>query len=171
MICEEDMLDTVFIEKADGTREGPYRTNLSPTLAIIFRSDVDIIDGEILIRVMQAREERYQILLAHFTQTTDQDIPSHWNLTLRKETALSRTPPTSKNTTVNIHQSSGIQVGDYNSLTIGNAVSELIQRIDEAQATPEQKATAKGKLSELLSHPLVSSIVGAAVTGLIEGQK
>ncbi|WP_167631675.1 hypothetical protein [Mariprofundus ferrooxydans] len=48
------------------------------------------------------------------------------------------------------------------------SVGELLTRIEDADATTEEKEAAKSKLAELLEHPLVAAIVGGLV-GAISG--
>lgn len=43
------------------------------------------------------------------------------------------------------------------------SIGELLTRIEAADASPEEKEVAKSKLASLLSHPIVSAIVGGLV--------
>jgi hypothetical protein len=156
--------DKVFVEKADGSRTGPHKATVSQNTAVISDDQLDVTDGEKLIRPLpNGNEEVYLILNSEFSPGLA-SIPAHFNLTLRKTTAIQPSPP--KQTTVNIHNTSGIQVGDHNVLNIQNALNELVQRIDSSTAPPEQKAEAKGKLTALLQHPLVSAALGGIVSGV-----
>lgn len=158
--------DKVFVEKADGSRTGPHRTAVSQGSATIFDEQLDVNDGEKLIRPLpNGREEVYLILSAEYSPGLH-SIPPHFNLKLQKTTAVQAHP---KHTTVNIHHSTGIQVGDHNVLNIQNALNELVQRIEDSAAPPEQKAEAKGKLAAFLGHPLVSSVLGGIVSGIAGG--
>lgn len=68
-----------------------------------------------------------------------------------------------------IQNSTGFQIGDHNSQqNIAVFIEKLIQGIEAADATPKEKAQAKGRLRALLEHPLVSAIVGAGVTALVD---
>ncbi|MGO4380382.1 hypothetical protein [Pseudoduganella sp. RAF53_2] len=157
--------DEVFIEQQDQSRIGPFRASVSPTQATLFEEHIDVQEGQILIRVLPQREERYLITTAYFSQGLSA-IPPNWQLKLSKTTAI-RDQPLTKNTTVNIHQSNGIQVGDNNTQSIEIAIENLLQRIENAKASTEQKAEAKGLLAKFLAHPLVTAVVGAGVTSLI----
>lgn len=156
--------DRVFIEKADGSRTGPHQTAVLQGSAIIFDENLDVIDGEKLIRPLpNGKEEVYLILSTEYSPGLH-PIPPHFNLQLRKTTALQPEPP--KHTTVNIHHSTGIQVGDHNILNIQKALNELVQRIDNSTAPPEQKADAKSRLAGFLAHPLTSSVLGGIISGI-----
>lgn len=158
--------DSVFVLKADGTRTGPYKTAVSQGTATVFDPKFDADDGDKLIRLLpNGKEEAYLILSCEYSSGLH-SIPPHYNLKLQKTTAVQ--PPAAKSTTINIHNSSGIQVGDHNVLNIQNALNELVQRIDVASATPEQKAEAKSKLAAFLTHPLVTSVLGG-VAGSVVG--
>jgi hypothetical protein len=89
---------------------------------------------------------------------------------LSKYYAIQNTRQATRHTTVNIHQSTGVQVGDHNVINIQNAINELIQKIDNADASPHEKNEAKNRLSALLAHPLVGSILGGvagSVTSMV----
>lgn len=72
----------------------------------------------------------------------------------------------SRTTNINISHSHGIQIGDHNVQTIIDTFNTLIQKIDAADASPEEKAEAKGRLAKFLEHPLVCSVIGGAVGGI-----
>lgn len=157
--------DKVFIEKADGTRIGPYKTTVSQGSAVIFDSTLDVNDGEKLIRPLpNGKEEVYLILSADYSPGLH-SIPPHFNLALQKTTAIQ--PPSPKQTTVHIHNSTGIQVGDHNVINIQNALNELVQRIDNTSASPQDKAEAKRRLASFLAHPLVGSVLGGVAGALV----
>lgn len=163
--------DTVFIEKSDGTRIGPFKTAVARDSATIFDGSIDVVEGDTLIRPLPSgREESFVIVSADFSQGLH-SIPAHYSLKLRKTTAISEKPST-KQTTIHINNSTGIQVGDNNVLNIQNALNELIQKIESSDGSAQEKAQAKSRLSEFLSHPLVTSILGGvagSLSGLLGG--
>jgi hypothetical protein len=69
--------------------------------------------------------------------------------------------------TVNISGSSNFMIGNHNTQHIQQNFHELIQAIDKSDATPEQKAEAKGLLRKTLEHPLFNSLVGAGASALL----
>ena len=66
---------------------------------------------------------------------------------------------------VTIHGSSNIQVGNNNTQDITITIGRLTEEIDRAAAPEAEKEEAKSRLNALLSHPLVSAIVGGVVSG------
>ena len=157
--------DQVFIVKADGTRMGPFKTSVNQGSATIFDAKLDVDDGEKLVRPLpNGKEEVYLILSAEYSPGLH-SIPPHFNLTLQKTTAVQPVVP--RSTTVNIHHSTGIQVGDHNVINIQNALNELVQRIESADATSEQKTEAKSRLASFLAHPLVGSVLGGIAGGIV----
>lgn len=62
-----------------------------------------------------------------------------------------------------IHIAGSAQVGNHNTQNIHNVFQEVIDKIDKADATPEEKAEAKSLLTKFLEHPLTSSVVGGAI--------
>lgn len=160
--------DRVFIEKVDGSRLGPYKTSVSDGGAIIFDGELDVNDGETLIRVLPSqKEEAYLILSADYSHGIDSAIPPHFNLKLQKKSAIRQ--PAAKNTTINIHHSTGIQVGDHNAISIQNALNDLGGKIEASEASPQEKAEARGLLSSFLAHPLVGSVLGGVAGAIVGG--
>lgn len=161
--------DDVYIERTDGTRVGPYKTTVSQGSATIFDSAMEVSEGETLIRPLPTgKEEAYLITSADFSRGLG-SIPAHYTLKLQKATAIRPSEPSSRHTTVNINHSTGVQVGDHNVINIQNALHTLAEKIDGADAAPSEKAEAKSRIAALLSHPLVTAIVGG-VSGNFAGK-
>jgi hypothetical protein len=68
---------------------------------------------------------------------------------------------------INITGATNVQIGDNNEQQIVQSFTELIKQINESSLPAEQKATALEKLKDFLNLPLVSSILGSAVGGMI----
>ncbi|WP_455828528.1 hypothetical protein [Pseudomonas capeferrum] len=66
--------------------------------------------------------------------------------------------------TLNVHGPA--QVGNHNVQNVHTVFTQLLQKIDESEATDEEKAEAKGRLSAFLEHPLVGAIVGGLAGSL-----
>jgi hypothetical protein len=161
------MKDTVSILKPDGQRLGPYKAAVSPDSITIMEKSVDVDEGDHVVRPLPSgKEETYLILSADYSPGLS-SIPPSYTLKVRKTTALPAALSAQKNTTINIHGSTGFQVGDYNTQNIQAAFTELIQRVEESAAPPEQKADAKRRLVAFLEHPLVTSLLGGAAGGLL----
>ena len=159
--------ESIFIEKSDGTRSGPFATKVGKDSATIFNSSIDVTEGDKLIRPLPTGKEESYIITSSHSSSGPHHIPPHFVFKLRKTTALPEmTSP--KHTTININNSTGIQVGDHNVLNIGNAINELIQKIESSDADFKDKVEAKSRLAAFLSHPLVGSILGG-VAGSLPG--
>jgi hypothetical protein len=59
-----------------------------------------------------------------------------------------------------------VQIGNHN-VAVMNAISLLIERIDESAAPEAEKAEAKSRIKRMLEHPLVSAVVGAVAGGVV----
>ena len=68
---------------------------------------------------------------------------------------------------IHISNSQGIQVGNYNTQNFVSAIEQLIQQINNANVTTQEREEAKSRLRGFLEHPLVSAIVGGTVEGLL----
>ena len=155
--------DTVFIVKRDGRKLGPYKSAVSSDSITIMEKSIDVDEGDHVSRpIPNGKEELYLILSADYSQGL-RSIPPSYTLKVRKTTALPTRPSEMKSTTININNSTGIQVGDYNTQQIQATFNELIQRIEQSSASPTEKAEAKGRLAAFLGHPTVSAVLGSAV--------
>ncbi|WP_116791416.1 RIP homotypic interaction motif-containing protein [Achromobacter dolens] len=150
--------DEVYVQNTGGQRTGPFRGALTGKTLMVFDKTFDVSEGDTILRKLPSgREESYLVHLATFL--TGFDNEPVWKIDLEKTTAIpSRT--SLKAPTVNIHNSTGIQVGNHNLMNFELAMKEMIKQIDESQASLEEKAEAKSRLQALLTHPLVVSIVG-----------
>ncbi|AKP89332.1 RIP homotypic interaction motif-containing protein [Achromobacter ruhlandii] len=156
----------VYVQKSDGSRTGPYRGTLSAKSLIVKNKDFDVEEGDHIVRKLpNGREESYLVLSAQFYNGMG-GIPANWQLTIEKTTAL-RSPNAASSTTVNIHDSTGIQVGNNNLMNFQVAINEMIKKIDDSNSSPEEKAEAKSRLQAFLTHPLVISIAGGIASALI----
>ena len=67
---------------------------------------------------------------------------------------------------INISNSSVGQVGNQNSMNI--TISDILNEIERADVSEEEKKDAKALLANLLKHPLVASCAGASLSGLLK---
>jgi hypothetical protein len=160
--------DTVYIEKPSGERSGPYKTAIGSKngfSASIFETMLDVEEGWKLIRPLPSRkEELFTILEANYKPGLH-GIPSHWTLKLRKESSLASGNGSA--TTINISNSTGIQIGDHNVQHIINSFIGLIEKIEASSSSAQEKNEAKGVLRRALENPTVAAILGSAVSGAL----
>ena len=71
--------DTVYIQKPDLSRLGPYKTRVSGETASIYDSNLDVDSGDKLIRELpNNKEESYLILSADYSAGLGGAIPPHF---------------------------------------------------------------------------------------------
>ncbi|EAU0154331.1 hypothetical protein MX185_001339 [Salmonella enterica subsp. enterica serovar Ruiru] len=160
--------DTIFIEKPTGDRAGPFKTAISSKdgfSASIFEANLDVEEGWKLIRLLpNGKEELFSILETNYSPGLSR-IPPHWMLKLRKESSIvSAHQPA---TTINISNSSGIQIGDHNVQHIANSFIGLIEKIEGSNAAEQEKTKAKSLLREVLENPTVASVLGSATAAAL----
>ncbi|MBB1329493.1 hypothetical protein H5087_09050 [Pseudoalteromonas sp. SR43-7] len=63
-----------------------------------------------------------------------------------------------------------IQLGDGNTQNFINIIKELEDKIDKAQATPQEKEEAKGLLWQLMDNKLVNTVVGTLASNAIKSE-
>jgi len=160
--------DSVYIEKPTGDRSGPYKTGIASKngfSASIFEASLDVEEGWKLIRPLpNGKEELFTILEANYSPGLS-SIPPHWTLKLRKESSLAAAPRPA--TTINIANSSGIQIGDHNVQHIANSFVGLAEKIEASNAPEPDKARAKGLLRSVLENPTVAAVLGSATAGAL----
>lgn len=160
--------DTVYIENTSGERTGPYKTALSSKdgfSALIFEAKLDVEEGWKLIRkIPNGKEELFTILEVNYSSGFH-GIPSSWTLKLKKESSL--VTASRPATTINITQSSGIQIGDHNVQHIANSLVGLIEKIEALNTSEKEKEQAKSQLRSVLENPTVAAVLGSATAGVL----
>jgi hypothetical protein len=158
--------EEVYIQSPDGQRQGPFKTTIGKGSAMIFDKTIDVEEGYKLLKPLpNGKEEVYTIIETKFTPNFH-SIPAHYALKVRKDSSLVDRNYPSKNTTVNIHNSHGFQVGDHNVQTIAISLQALANRINEAGVSEPEKVEARGMLRQLMENPLVASILGGLASGI-----
>jgi hypothetical protein len=164
--------DSVYIERPTGERSGPHRTAVSSKggfSASIFEENLIVEEGWKMIRPLpNGKEELFSILEVNYSYGSSglARIPPHWTLKLRKDSSLATASrPT---TTINIANSSGIQIGDQNVQHIANSFVGLIEKIDASNVPAQEKEKAKSLLRDVLENPTVAAVLGSATTGVLD---
>jgi hypothetical protein len=160
--------DTVYIENSLGARTGPYKTALASKggwSASIFEKSLNVEEGWKLIRPLpNDKEEAYTILEVNYSPGL-QAIPPNWTLKLQKDSAAVRPRP-NEGTTINISHSQGIQVGDHNTQHIASSLIGLVEKIQTANVSIEEKSAAKGLIRDVLENPVVAAVLGGAAASV-----
>ena len=69
---------------------------------------------------------------------------------------------------ISVTNSQNVLVGDHGvQVNYSTIFRDLVTKIESADASPEEKATAKGHLAKFLEHPIVASVVGAVTTAAL----
>lgn len=161
------MNDEVFIVDGNGDKSGPYKTDIAKGEATIFDAKLDVKEGYKLLQSLpNGKEDIFTIIEANYNPRFH-TIPAHYSLTIKKDSSLLNKQGSSPSTNIHISNSQGIQIGNNNIQNITNSLSELIQRIEMTNSSPEQKKEAKGKIKELLTNPIIAAILGGATSGLL----
>lgn len=156
--------DEVFIVKPGGRRSGPHGASVQPKVTLIFDIDLDVENGDEVHRTLpNGKTEVFRVIESHFIRGPGDEL-SHWELKVAK----GQPAPARSSTTVNIHNSTAFQVGDFNTINIQNAITELVGQIDRASGTELEKKEAKSLVARALQHPLVSAVLGSTAGHLID---
>jgi hypothetical protein len=162
--------DTVYIENGDGERSAAYKTAIGSKgglSATIFERNLDVEEGWKLIRALpNGKEESYTIQETNYNPGLH-TIPESWKLKLKKDSSLLNKTPAHKNTTINISNSQGIQVGDHNTQNIEAGLKELVEQINSAGVNDSEKQEAKSVLRQLIDNPVIAGVLGGATSGIL----
>ncbi len=163
----QDLLtDKVSILKVDGTEMGPYECAIDGSSCTIFDENLDADEGDSVLRTLpNGKVERHKIMHVDYTAKFH-GIPAAYKLTIEKLSSL--LPKRKGETTINISQSHGIQVGDHNSLAISSGLESLIAEIEKSTFDTQSKQSAKDALANLLRHPIVVAVAGKGVDALLK---
>jgi hypothetical protein len=164
--------DTVYIQKSDDTKLGPYKAAVNSKKAEVevFADHLDIEVGDKLLRPAPFgldKEEVYEVLDIHY-EVPIADVFAPFLLEVKKQGSPEKQKWNSA-PTFNITGAQNIQIGDHNAQTVINVFNSLATEIDKSDAPEEQKKEAKQRLQAFLSHPIVSNALGGATAGIITG--
>ena len=166
MSIDRLMGDEIYIQSPNGKTVGPVKSSVQRNKVYISDETVVIEEGGKILRPLpNGKSESHSILQVDFHKDPLGGRLSHYEITTRKDSSL---VPTPSSTTINIMNSQGIQIGDHNIQNIVGSLEKLAQAIDSSDATPQEKADAKGKLKAFLMHPATMAVLGAAAAKLIE---
>jgi hypothetical protein len=68
---------------------------------------------------------------------------------------------------ITVSGSSNVAIGDSNVQTVNIQIDKIVQAIDNSPGAAVEKEEAKSLLRKFLAHPLVSTIVDAAVKAMV----
>ncbi|MEZ0389887.1 MAG: hypothetical protein ACAI34_22605 [Verrucomicrobium sp.] len=155
----------VTILYADGRMQGPVLCCFVGNKLSIPDENLSLTTRDRLFRTMpNGKEDEYEIEDAVFEEGFG-EIPTSWELTVRR--TASRPREQARTTNISINNSQGFQIGDHNRQEIAPGLEKLIEAIAKSDAAPEEKEAAKSRVAELLRHPLVGAIVGVAGTAIL----
>lgn len=154
--------DTIYLER-NGARTGPYKCNFSNGSFTMFYKELDVTEGDKVVRQIPGREEYHTVIETHFSPGLGR-IPAHYKLTILKDSAILKPSQSSTTNNINIHGSTGIQIGDHNIQNLEVAMKEVLTSIENAEASREEKEEARNRLRQFLAHPLVSAAVGSGLS-------
>lgn len=82
-------------------------------------------------------------------------------------------PPQSQGTPINIgsfHNNGSAQFGDNNvsNIQLIQSIEQLLTKIDNSEATPQEKKAAKEQIKAIFDNPTISSVLGGVAGSLFE---
>ncbi len=160
IFSSESGSDTIYFER-EGTRSKPYRCDFSSKNLTLYYEELDVEEGDKLIRVVPNKEESYTVHEVEYHNSSG--FPPMYVLQVSKDAAIPKKTQPSTTNHINIHGSTGIQIGNHNVQNLEVALKEVLASIDNADAPKEEREEAKNRLNAFLAHPLVAAAVGGAL--------
>ncbi|MCS4265289.1 hypothetical protein [Serratia sp. BIGb0163] len=152
--------ENAFILKTNNERKGPYKAKFAGDTVIINDKMADIDDGDTVIRTLPSGKEEHKIInKVNFYDTKIGGFGPHFQL----KVGSAKTMPAQSTQNINIH-GGNVQIGNNNRQEITNSIETINNIINNSQASDEEKKEAKNLLAKLAEHPLVTSIVGGAIS-------
>ncbi len=161
--------DKIYILKLSGEKIGPYKATVDSrrNRVEVFDDDFNSEIGDTLIRpTAPGRDEFYLVEDVHYEQVISRAF-APFELDVKRQGAPERPTRGSVTNTYHISDSQNIQIGDHNMQNVISVMQSLVNEIERADSTPEQKAQALGHLQTFLTHPLITSITGGAAGALV----
>lgn len=160
--------DKIFILKANGERSGPHKAavNSRSNRIEVFNNEIDAEVGDTVLRpTAPRREEVFTVVDVHYKSVTH-GVFAPFELDVKRQGAPERARAGEVSNIYNTN-SQNVQIGDYNVQNVMGMLQGLVSEIDKADVPAEQKNEARRRLQELLTHPVVTSIMGGAAGSLI----
>lgn len=153
------------IEKADGSIVGPYKARFAGSTIFITDEKADLEEGDTILRGLpNGKDERSVVTEATLFRRGVGGMGAHYQVKFRKGGQAPSQAPTQN---INISGHSSVQIGNHNSQNIINAFDSLVQEIESADASNEEKQEAKSRLKDFLGHPLVVAVLGSAAASIL----
>lgn len=153
------------VEKPNGDVLGPYKAMFAGSTIIIDDPKADVEEGDSILRLLpNGKDERSYVTEATFYDMGVGRMGPHYQIKFKKGGAPAAHKPV-QNFHINNPQS--IQIGDFNTQNVVNSFEALVKKIESSSASPEEKEEAKSLLSKFLTHPVVVSVLGAAVGAVL----
>lgn len=158
--------DTVYFER-DGTRSGPYKCNFAPKQLTLFYGELEVQEGDKLVRELPGgKEDLFTIREVNYHAQFG-SIPACYKLDISKDSAMRESNRPTTTNHINIHGSTGIQIGDHNIQSLEIALKDVLSSIEKADVPFEEKEEARNRLNSFLQHPLVVAAIGAGIPAAI----
>tara|TARA_R110002033_G_scaffold143340_1_gene181507 strand:- start:310 stop:798 length:489 start_codon:yes stop_codon:yes gene_type:complete len=154
------------VEKPNGDILGPYSAMFAGKIIIIDDQKADVEEGDSILRLLpNGKDERNYVTEATFYSMSIGRMGPHYQIKFKKGGAPVEHKPVQN---FHINNAQSIQIGDFNTQNVVNSFEALVKKIESSSASPDEKAEAKSLLSKFLTHPVVVSVLGAAVGAVIK---
>ena len=158
--------EDLFVEKDSGEVLGPYKALFAGNTILIFDEYADIENGDTVFRKLpNGKDERSSVAEAKFYRAgLSGNNAGHFQVKTKVPGGASSRPSAQH---INISNAQSVQIGDHNAQTIINSFETLVDRINSSNASVDDKRSAKKLMDDFLKHPIVVSVLGSTVKGLL----
>lgn len=153
--------DDMLVQKPDGTRLGPFKTNFATNEIRIYDEALDADVGDFIVQLLPGGKEKLHVVRDINHSKGLRSISPHWILVTQSLSEQERQQAMS-GPTYNF-SNSNVQIGNHNVQNIVASMESLVTEINNAAVEPAEKEKAKGILRSLIENPVVASVLGAGV--------
>lgn len=152
------MTDPFFIEDRAGTRNGPFKTKFGSGTLMVFQSELNIAEGDRIIRPLPDGSERTYIVEGSSFSSGSRNIPGHYSIRISEQAAAPGAASSALTATRDCEGTSA-QAADKGLHSIAASMQSLAQAIERADFPSEQKEAARKALHALIENPVVTAVL------------
>lgn len=156
--------ETIAIVLPDGKRHEGIRVTADGGKFTIYKPKFEVPAKSVIERSLPYGVERWEVGDSEF-EPAFHDLPDQLKLIAHKHGSSRAQPTKSITNNLTFHApASGFNVGDHGIVNIEVTLRDVLTKIENSTANPEQKKQAKALWARALEHPVTVGVLGAAAT-------
>lgn len=147
----------------------------SNVIMIPYTQEPKVKIGDVLNQISGTSEIEFQVMDFQFGENQSLKVgtqhPHKLKLIVKNITADKFQPKqNSSSFSIGTLNGNNVQLGDGNTQNFINIIEQIKDKIDNSDATPEEKEEAKGLLWQLMDNKLVNTVVGTLASNALKSE-